>query len=136
MKLFGAALGVLLLCSMTQSQSARAEDGCANPKTSYDRTYCMAKLFMEADKDLNTVYKELSGMLKPDQKKKLVQAQRNWIKFRDTACETRGRINVDCNFKVNKERHDVLADRVRECKTGHCREDLLVQEDWKTPNEN
>jgi uncharacterized protein YecT (DUF1311 family) len=112
----------------------RAADSCASPKTSYDKTYCQAKLFLEGDNELNEVYKDLSKEIKPEEKKKLVQAQRNWIKFRNGACESQGAINVDCNYKVNKERAEILRDRLRECKTGHCRGDLMSKEDWTSPS--
>ena len=126
------SVAILALFFSVTALDARGEDGCAHPRSSYDATYCMCKLFVESDKELNEVYKELSSTIKPDQKKKLVQVQRKWLKFRDSSCESSGTINVDCNYKVNKARTDALRDRLRECKTGHCREDLIVQEDWKS----
>ena len=110
-----------------------ALDSCANPQTSYDRTYCMAKLFVEADTEMGKAYTQLKSSLKPEQKQKLTQAQRDWIAFRDHACEKNGTINVACNYEVLRERMQFLNDRYRECKTDHCREDLLYQENWPVP---
>jgi hypothetical protein len=43
--------------------------------------------FKESDKKLNELYKEIEARLKDDDTKTLlVQAQRDWIKFRDTEC--------------------------------------------------
>lgn len=121
-------LGLVALCWITGP--AFADDGCQTPKTPYDHTYCLAKLFIASDDELNAVYKKLQSVLKPAQKSRLVEVQRHWISFRDTACSTQGTINVECNYQVNNARVTALRDRLRECKTGHCREDLLFIEDW------
>lgn len=120
MKKLLLALPVLFMANM-----ASAEDACDKFTTSYDRTYCMAKLFVESDKELNQVYKELKTHLKGDVSKALTTTQRNWIKYRDNRCESDGTIAVDCNFKVNRTRTEYLRDRLRECKTGNCRPDLI-----------
>jgi len=124
-----ASLGLWLL----PAALSFADDACVNPKTSYDSTYCVAKLFFESDKELNDVYKDLTKAIKESEKKKLVEAQRAWIKFRNNACESFGTINVKCNYEVNKNRTEFLRDRLRECKTGNCRNDLLAKQDWKAP---
>ncbi len=130
MKTLTFVFSVLVLFSM----QARADDACKNPKTPYDSTYCTAKLFLESDKELNKVYKELKDSLKKEQKDKLTKSQRKWIEFRDATCSKDGTINVDCNFQVNKARGEQLRDRLRECKTGHCDEALLFAEDFKAPS--
>jgi uncharacterized protein YecT (DUF1311 family) len=108
-----------------------AGDGCENPQTSYDRTYCMAKLFVESDKELNVVYKELRAGISKEMKKKLMDVQLEWIKYRDSSCESSGTIDVKCNYDVNRARTEFLRDRVRECKTGQCRNDLIPQKSWE-----
>ena len=40
------------------SSAAYAQSECDKYKTSYDKTYCFAKLFLESDKELNTIYGE------------------------------------------------------------------------------
>jgi uncharacterized protein YecT (DUF1311 family) len=107
-----------------------AEDSCKEPKTSYDRTYCAAKLFLESDQELDTVDKELKALLKPDVQKKLVQVQRDWIKYRDNQCESNGTIDVDCNHNVNVARIDYMRERLRECKAGQARPDLIEKQSW------
>jgi uncharacterized protein YecT (DUF1311 family) len=107
-----------------------AEDSCKDPRTSYDRTYCAAKLFLESDKELNAVYKELKGLIKPEVQKKLVQVQRDWIQYRNGQCESNGTINVDCNHNVNVARIDYLRERLRETKAGQVRPDLIEKQSW------
>jgi uncharacterized protein YecT (DUF1311 family) len=107
-----------------------AEDNCKEPRTSYDRTYCAAKLFLESDKELNAVYKELKGLIKPEVQKKLVLVQRDWIKYRDNQCESNGTIDVGCNHNVNVARIDYLRERLRETKAGQARPDLIEKQSW------
>ena len=47
-----AALGLLGLTSF----AASAQGECDKYRTSYDKTYCFAKLFLESDKELNAAY--------------------------------------------------------------------------------
>jgi len=117
----------------TTAVAAHADTGeCDKYKTGYDRTYCFAKLFMEADKELNTVYTELREAIKESTKQKLKETQRDWIQYRNTTCEENpGTINVDCSFRVNQERTEYLRSRLLECKAGSCRTDLIGQRSWK-----
>jgi uncharacterized protein YecT (DUF1311 family) len=43
--------------------------------------------FKKADNELNQVYKKLVKKLNEKEKKLLVTAQKNWIRFRDSKCE-------------------------------------------------
>lgn len=118
------------LVSLLAARTTLAEDGCKNPKTSYDRTYCIAKLFLESDNELNDVYKQLKATISKDAQGKLTAVQREWISHRDATCESGGTINVQCNFDVNKARTEYLRDRLRECKTGHCQDDKIAAKSW------
>ena len=104
--------------------------GCEKPAAGYDSTYCMAKLFVESDNELNNAYKNLSILLNHEQKKKLIGAQRSWIKFRNVKCSDGGTIMVDCNYSVNKNRTKFFLDRITECKIGSCKNDLLGSENF------
>ncbi|MBO7380271.1 MAG: DUF1311 domain-containing protein [Neisseriaceae bacterium] len=104
---------------------------CDRYNTSYDRTYCLSKLFVESDKELNEVYKELRQKLDGGTREKLKQTQLSWIQYRNNRCETQpGTINVDCNYEVNKTRTEYLRDRLRECKTGACDKNAIVRANW------
>lgn len=132
--LFSSLTFVWLTSSaLTLTPLAHADDGCANPKTPYDSTYCLAKLFLESDKELNEVYKNLRSALKEPAKKSLTGVQRQWIQYRDASCSVGTTINVDCNYKVNTERAEYLRDRLRECKTGHCQDDKIGAISWTAP---
>jgi uncharacterized protein YecT (DUF1311 family) len=115
------------------AQFAHAEntDSCDKFKTSYDKTYCVAKLFLESDKELNSVYTELRKPLKDNVKQQLTETQRDWIKFRDASCERSGSIDVSCNYKLNRERAEYLRDRARECKTGTCNDAAIAKKSWE-----
>ena len=112
------------------SSAAYAQSECDKYKTSYDKTYCFAKLFLESDKELNTVYGELQKQLTEPVRKQLTGVQRDWIKHRDAKCESAGSIDVDCNFRVNRERAEYLRDRARECKAGTCRDEMIGKKSW------
>lgn len=49
--------------------------------------------FVAADKELNTTYKALMPRLDPASKKKLVDAQLLWIRFRDANATARAQVN-------------------------------------------
>jgi uncharacterized protein YecT (DUF1311 family) len=120
----------IALASLLDARAARAEDGCTNPKTSYDRTYCVAKLFLESDNELNQVYRELKGKTRKELQVKLTAVQKDWIAYRDSSCESGGTVNVKCNFEVNRARTEYLRDRLRECKTGHCQDEKIGAKSW------
>lgn len=103
---------------------------CDKYKTSYDRTYCFAKLFVESDNELNSVYKDLSNAVKQPTRQKLKATELDWIKYRNDACENSGTIDVDCNYGVNRSRTEYLRDRLRECKAGTCRDDMIGKASW------
>ena len=92
---------------------------------------CLAKLFIESDKELNEVYKALGKQINADVREDLKIIQREWMKYRDSVCQPEsGTINVDCNYRVNRERTEYLRDRLRECKAGTCRPDMIAQQSW------
>jgi uncharacterized protein YecT (DUF1311 family) len=49
---------------------------------------CADAAFKKSDKKLNELYKQIEARLKDDadSKKLLIQAQRDWVKFRDAEC--------------------------------------------------
>ncbi|MBZ9981719.1 MULTISPECIES: lysozyme inhibitor LprI family protein [unclassified Mesorhizobium] len=71
---------------------AFAKDKCADAKDQATMNQCADASFRKSDKKLNELYKQIETRLKDDAdtKKLLVQAQQNWIKFRD----------AECNFQI------------------------------------
>lgn len=43
--------------------------------------------YKKTDKELNSVYSELIKLLSSEEKKLLIKAQKDWIKYRDSHCE-------------------------------------------------
>ncbi|MER8949595.1 lysozyme inhibitor LprI family protein [Mesorhizobium sp. M0185] len=67
---------------------ALAKDKCADAKDQATMNQCFGAEFQKSDKKLNELYKQIEARLKDDvdTKKLLVQAQRDWGKFRDAEC--------------------------------------------------
>jgi uncharacterized protein YecT (DUF1311 family) len=76
------ALTPLLFTSM-----AFAVD-CDNASDQATMNQCAVQQNAAADKELNTLYQQITSRLKsnPDGKKQLVGAQRAWVAFRDAEC--------------------------------------------------
>ncbi|ROM69844.1 urease-associated protein, partial [Pseudomonas brassicacearum] len=68
---------------------AHAAVDCANASDQATMNQCAGQAFKAADKELNTIYQQITGRLKdnPDGKKLLVNAQRAWVSFRDAECK-------------------------------------------------
>lgn len=68
---------------------AFAKDKCADAEDQATMNQCADAAFKKSDAKLNTLYKQIESRLKddPDTKKLLVQAQRDWVKFRDAECD-------------------------------------------------
>lgn len=125
-------LPLVFVASPARAQGAdHLTQQCEKYKTSYDQTYCVAKLFLASDDELNAVYKKLKGLTKGEAQTSLVKVQRDWIKYRNNACESHGTIDVDCNYRVNRERTTALRDRLRECETGSCNDALIGKPSWQ-----
>jgi uncharacterized protein YecT (DUF1311 family) len=67
---------------------AFAKDKCADAKDQATMNQCYDAAFKSSDKKLNELYKQIEARLKDDAdtKKLLIQAQRDWGKFRDAEC--------------------------------------------------
>jgi uncharacterized protein YecT (DUF1311 family) len=81
---------------------------------SYATTECLHKDLAHQDKELNQSYKIVIGMLSQQEKTKLRNLQRNWIKDRDKRCETAAMADsmstastpnyLECMIKETKQR--------------------------------
>ncbi len=61
---------------------------CDNAQTQTEINACAALEAEEADKKLNQVYQQLRAKIKDSpQEERLIEAQQQWIKFRDADCE-------------------------------------------------
>lgn len=88
-------LSILLLLVATNA-SAQSPDPCATQRNTIEINDCGKLILAKKDKELNMAYKKLIDSLASDDKgddtnyaevkKHLLEAQRNWIKFRDSDC--------------------------------------------------
>jgi uncharacterized protein YecT (DUF1311 family) len=109
--------------------AATAWADCNKTTSDYDAVYCGTKLYLQADKELNDIYKQLVSKLNTDGKKLLKTGQLAWIAARNRQCtETRGDsilVDLDCATRTTVERTQFLTDRQRECLSTGCINDKL-----------
>lgn len=123
---------MLLALSLAIAANAFAiETNCDKYKESYGRTYCLSKLFVESDNELNDVYQELRGKISKEAQKSLKDTEIRWIKYRTSKCEVSpGTIDVRCSYEVNRDRTNYLRDRLRECNSRMCDNAAIGRQSW------
>lgn len=67
---------------------AHSQQSCGDKTNQTDMNICAGQAYSKADRELNSVYKQIAGRLKDDAgtTKLLVAAQKAWIAFRDAEC--------------------------------------------------
>lgn len=63
---------------------------CNSPQTTLEMKVCAGNSYQKADRKLNQVYRQLKPKLGASQQKRLINAQRAWIQFRDKSCAFEG----------------------------------------------
>ena len=98
--------------------------GCQNPRDSFDDLYCLNRIYVQADADLNTIYKKLSQRLSTSVRQVLKRYQLAWIQQRNDTCsfsDSRGfYVNIRCASEMTVARTNFLNDRYRECISVGC----------------
>jgi uncharacterized protein YecT (DUF1311 family) len=99
-------LALLFFFVPIAAASAAAEEAgpCAKQRNTIEINECAAGKLAAKDKELNAAYDKLLKSLAPKYKEdttdyaaikeKLVEAQRDWIKFRDNDCDAKYRLNA------------------------------------------
>lgn len=104
-------------------------DNCDKPRDDFDGLYCLNKVYLEADKELNQAYKELRKFLNKEEKQQLKKTQIAWIKQRNSNCSFRKRgsffVSLSCTTDTTVSRTNTLKDRIRECKATGCQSSKL-----------
>ena len=123
-------LGILtaatfLATSLTLTGTAQAQNNCNTPGNSFEDVYCLSKVFVKADDDLNTVYQKLLKRLSPAAQVTLRRTQRAWLNGRNTTCTENDAklgavIYMDCAVDRTTSRSNFLNDRLRECLSSGC----------------
>jgi uncharacterized protein YecT (DUF1311 family) len=120
---------IALAVLVTLSSYALANSACDKPKNDFDGLYCLDKVYQEADKELNDVYKQLQGKLDDAGKKALKTGQLAWISERNSSCSRREGeeffVNLDCATATTIKRQQFLQDRLRECVSAGCQNSKL-----------
>jgi uncharacterized protein YecT (DUF1311 family) len=115
---------LLLLLLLGYCGSALADSSCDQPKNDFDGLYCLNKVYLQADKELNATYGKLSRALDAAGKKKLKQGQLAWISSRNDQCSLRQHnsfyVDLKCATDSTIRRVQFLADRLRECNSAGC----------------
>jgi uncharacterized protein YecT (DUF1311 family) len=110
MKIIPAAIAALTLTTAIHVQSAPTPNICAAPTTTIDLNNCAQKNLDKKDKELNVVYQALMktltpskpiGMINyPEVRRQLVNAQQDWIRFRDNDCDAKYRLRQDGTIRT------------------------------------
>lgn len=102
---------------------------CDKPINDFDGLYCLTKVYLEADKELNNSYTKLNKVLNSQQKTTLKRGQLAWMRDRNDQCSYHDDdgfyVNMDCATRITTKRVNFLNDRVRECNAGSCRDSRL-----------
>jgi uncharacterized protein YecT (DUF1311 family) len=111
------------------SVSTFAQQNCDKPRDDFDGLYCLNKIYIETDAELNEVYKELAPRLPAEGKSKLKESQLAWIEERNSSCskklDTGFYVNLACATRSTRSRLQLLQERVRECKSSGCQPSKL-----------
>ncbi len=106
-------------------------DNCEKPKNDFDGLYCLNKIYVTADKELNDSYKKLVSKLDPTMKTSLRDSQRKWMETRNAECSWKDErgfyVNMQCATDKTVERKNFLDDRFRECIAVGCQAGKLKE---------
>jgi uncharacterized protein len=102
---FVFTVALLALAQMSAVSFAWALD-CSLARTETEKAVCASPELTQADRKLNTLYRAWLASQPPDEREKIKQAQRVWIKENDTDC----RGDANC---LGKRYADRIADLVQ-----------------------
>jgi len=86
----------MLFASLLLATPALAEDvDCNNAMTQPDMNVCSGKGYQAADRLLNSTYAKLMAAADESDKKRLRNAERAWIAFRDAQCAYETSASID-----------------------------------------
>lgn len=105
-------------------------ESCDNPNNDFDSLYCLTKVYLQADKELNASYNKLNRQLNKKQKSTLKRGQLAWLRERNDRCSYKDDengffVNMGCATRTTTSRVNFLNERVRECNAGSCRDSRL-----------
>jgi len=111
------------------SGAARAD--CSTSKNEFEDVYCYAKIYIDADNDLNAAYKALTSKIDADTKSVLKKSQLAWMKKRNDECgqtDSDGYyVDLSCAVDFTRNRTKFLQERKAECEGGQCDRDKMAE---------
>ena len=124
-KVLLTSLGFMLTCFSGTILPLSAQDrtNCSQQDSQIAVRRCMRLAYEKADRELNSVWKEVISQLSGNEKERLIDRQLAWIEYRDATCdkETQGNrggtgyryfLN-NCLRRVTVERTEVLRGYLR-----------------------
>ncbi|HEY6306053.1 MAG TPA: lysozyme inhibitor LprI family protein [Candidatus Angelobacter sp.] len=112
---------LLAICALPVLAQSSA---CDHPKNDFDGLYCLNKIWIEADHNLNQAYQKLNAKLNAEGKTSLKKGQLAWIESRNASCSKTDSsgffVNLKCATDTTIERTRFLEDRYRECVSAGC----------------
>lgn len=110
---------LILFTALIISGSALAKD-CTQAESTVDIVDCHAQRYESADKELNAVYSEAMRSLSDQEKNKLKDAQKLWLKYRDASIAFMIETNKDTgsygNILISDYKAKLVEKRVLELK--------------------
>ena len=120
---------LLVLLALAAAGPALADSACDHVANDFDGLYCLNKVYLQADADLNAAYKALVAKLDAGGRTTLRQHQLQWLAERNVSCSMRKDgafyVDLDCAARVTVERVRFLQDRGRECVSSGCMDSRL-----------
>ena len=120
---------ISLLLASGAGMALAAGNQCDKPRNDFDDLYCLNKVYIEADKELNRIYGSLSKRLNAQERASLKKGQLQWMRTRNNTCSRnegdRFFVDLACATNNTITRAQFLQDRERECVSSGCRSSLL-----------
>ncbi|MEA5489447.1 MULTISPECIES: lysozyme inhibitor LprI family protein [Pseudanabaena] len=119
------SLGFMLTCftQLVSPLSAQDDTSCVKPRYQVQMQRCARLAYEKADRELNSVWKEVISQLSGNEKERLIDRQLAWIDERDATCDRETQNNMrgsgyriflnDCLRRVTIERTEVLRGYLR-----------------------
>lgn len=116
---------ILLVAGTAVTGTAHAQNNCNVPGNSFEDVYCLSKVFVKADDDLNVAYQKLLKRLPASAQATLRRTQRTWLAKRNADCTATDSkqgdiIYIGCAVDRTTARTNFLTDRYRECISSGC----------------
>ncbi len=124
-KVLLTSLGFMLSCfsGAVSPLSAQDDTSCVKPRYQVQIQRCARLAYEKADRELNSVWKEVISQLSSNEKERLIDSQLAWIDERDATCDRETRDNRggsgyriflnSCLRRVTVERTEVLRGYLR-----------------------